>query len=602
MKLLRFWLFSCALTLAACAGGGSGTAPPLSAPKQPAQASVRISLTIPAKSGASRRPAYVSPATQSVSVQVDTGSPAVQNLSPGSANCSSAGSAYPLNCTITVTASAGAHTVTLRTYDQSNAAGNQLSANSISVTFVTGQTPSVPITLAGVPVSILLSAGSANISASSNGVEFLPGSARTLLVDALDADGNYIVGPGSPAIGLSVTGSSSPITIASANSGNPNAFTVSASGFASGVLLMTATPASTLAGSALSDSTGIRAASSSSTFAHVGGSGIAFDPALGSSGTLFVTDPNACLVRLIDVASASASSIGSSCGFADSPAAVQFNAPQGIAYDSANGDLYLTDSGNCVIRQITGTGTVSTIAGVPGACGDVSGPGTIAQFNHPAGIAYDPASAALYVTDTKNCQIRWITLGSTVTVSTIAGALPSQTPVCGFTDGTGTAAKFNLPQGLTYDPGNGGSLYVTDTQNCAIRQLTNIASAIALGLRHGMAPIGGGGATVSTVSGGNGCGFSDGAASGAQFNLPSGIAYAPDGNVYITDSANCSIRELTTGSSATVSTIAGTHVTCAYGDGFTTYFDQPAFLDFDPATSSFYITDVLNHVIRQLQL
>ena len=78
--------------------------------------------------------------------------------------------------------------------------------------------------------------------------------------------------------------------------------------------------------------------------------------------------------------------------------------------------------------------TVSTLAGTAGSA---NGTGSAARFDSPFGIAYDPADGCLYVADTSNDTIRKVT--SAGVVSTLAGTAGSR----GSTDGTGGAARFN---------------------------------------------------------------------------------------------------------------------------------------------------------------
>jgi len=226
------------------------------------------------------------------------------------------------------------------------------------------------------------------------------------------------------------------------------------------------------------------------------------------------------------------------CAFRDGrKASARFKAPAGIAYNAVNGDLYVTDTGNCVIRQVTATGGVTTIAGLPPAahatpgppanCGFADGTGRLVRFNSPSSIVYNASDGDLYVTDTGNCVIRRVT--TTGNVKTIAGLPPaahrSPGSNCGSADGTKKAARFNRPMGIAYDAEN-GDLYVADTGNCAIRQVTTTGH-------------------VRTVAGLANCasyGFVDGFGDAARFNFPSGITYDATGYLYVTDSGNYEIR------------------------------------------------------------
>ena len=593
------------LLLTGCAGGGSSPSAAVPAPASGngPLATAQIVIKIPPKSSSSsspRKPAYVSPATQSITVQVDSGAPAVQNLSPGSPNCTSAGANYPLNCAVPVSASVGSHTVSFITYDQSNAAGNSLSANSIPVTFVAGQTPTIPVILAGVPASfyVLPLPGAGSISGSlTAGFSFFSALPQSILITALDAGGNFIVGPGAPAMVVSVTGASagSGIAVSSANSSNPNQFALSATGIGSATLAISATPTSSLAGSALTANVPLTSSSLTTTiagnpalagFADGTGSGAAFSLPHGlvynpSNGNLYVTDTINCEIRQVTTAGvvSTIAGIHTTCGFADGAGtSAHFWSPRGVAYDPGNGNLYVTDTNNCVVRQVTTSGVVTTIAGANTTCGFADGTGTTAHFKNPAGIAYNSTDGNLYVTDTNNCAIRQVTTSGIVT--TIAGL----NTTCGFADGTGTSAYFSHPAGLAYNSTN-GNLYVADTTNCVVRQVTTAG-------------------VVTTIAGGGGlCGFADGTGTSAKLYYPRGITYDPaNGNLYLTDTNSFAIRQVTIG--GVVTTIAGSVTRGGLADGLGTVsaFNYPDGITYDSTNGSFYITDTNNQTIRQVQL
>ncbi len=102
---------------------------------------------------------------------------------------------------------------------------------------------------------------------------------------------------------------------------------------------------------------------------------------------------------------------------------------------------------------------VSTLAG--SASGYADGTGTSAQFNSPIGVAVDGAGN-VYVADRNNHRIRKITASGVV--STLAGS------ASGYTDGTGTSAKFKYPSGVAVD--GAGNVYVGDYFNHRIRKIT----------------------------------------------------------------------------------------------------------------------------------
>jgi hypothetical protein len=140
--------------------------------------------------------------------------------------------------------------------------------------------------------------------------------------------------------------------------------------------------------------------------------------------------------------------------------AASFYGPQGLAVDT-NGHLYIADTNNDTVRQmVISTGAVTTVAGLAGNAGSVDGDSSAARFDFPSGVAADSAGN-LYVADTENHTIREIT--PTGTVTTLAG----QVGISGSADGTGTAARFYFPTGITSD--SGGTLYIADTNNHTVR-------------------------------------------------------------------------------------------------------------------------------------
>src|ERR1019366_9138082 len=174
-----------------------------------------------------------------------------------------------------------------------------------------------------------------------------------------------------------------------------------------------------------------------------------------------------------------------------------FNYPNGVSYDSVHNSLFVADSNNNDLRQITlgGSSTVSTLAGIMGP----DGTGAVATFGGPTGTTTDGTN--LYVTDQNNNTIRKIVI-ATGAVTTLAG----QTRVSGAADATGTAATFNQPTDITTD---GTNLYVVDSGNNKIRQIV-IATAQVSSL-------------TGTANTQMGIGSTDGAGTAAMFKAPIGI-------------------------------------------------------------------------------
>jgi cholesterol oxidase len=150
-------------------------------------------------------------------------------------------------------------------------------------------------------------------------------------------------------------------------------------------------------------------------------------------------------------------------GASDGPVSeARFQNPGGLGVDS-HGSIYVGDSGNATVRKITPEGIVSTLAGVAGETSASDGVGGEARFIRTGNPAIDTAGN-IYVADNGNHTIRKITPEDVV--STLAGVAAEP----GFSDGTGSAARFNGPIGVAVD--TSGNIYVGDMDNNAIRKIT----------------------------------------------------------------------------------------------------------------------------------
>jgi hypothetical protein len=182
-----------------------------------------------------------------------------------------------------------------------------------------------------------------------------------------------------------------------------------------------------------------------------------------SSGNLYVADSKNHAIRFIDSTNLTVSTLAGDppySGFSDGQGTnALFDYPKGIALDAQGTHLYVSDTQNNVIRIVDLSGNVVTIAGAgptlkSDGSGYQDGIGRNALFNKPLGITLAP-DGNLYVADVQNNVIRKITLPGAV-VTTIAG----QAGHYGYVDGPGAAALFAKIQAITSDAE--GNLYVPD--------------------------------------------------------------------------------------------------------------------------------------------
>src|SRR5205823_2460186 len=131
--------------------------------------------------------------------------------------------------------------------------------------------------------------------------------------------------------------------------------------------------------------------------------------------------------------------------------------------------------GNATIRRVTPTGVVTTLAGRTGIHGSTDGTNSAARFDVPYGVAVDNAGN-VYVTDNGNHNLRKVTpIGTDWVVTTLAG----QAVYAGSADGIGSDARFYAPQGVAAD--SAGNVYVADTFNNTIRKVTPAGLVTTLG-------------------------------------------------------------------------------------------------------------------------
>jgi large repetitive protein len=303
-----------------------------------------------------------------------------------------------------------------------------------------------------------------------------------------------------------------------------------------------------------------------------------------ASGNLYLTDSNNSRIRRVDAKTGIISTVAGNGvpGYSgDNGAATlaMVNAPANLVLDGA-GNIYFADTGNHAIRRVDAySGIITTVAGLPTVQG-YSGDGraaTAATLSEPEGLAFD-AAGDLYIADTGNNVVREVS-ASTGIIQTIAG-----TGVAGYAgDGSAaTGALLNSPWMLAISHDN--SLYIADLNNHAVRKV-NVSGFI------------------STIAGNGTRGFSGdlGLASAAVLNAPASVVLDPAGNIYIADSGNNRVREISAVSNV-INTISGTSSEQFAGDGgpanqasmygpYALYFDQ---------SGNLLLADMFHNRIREI--
>lgn len=488
MQRLRF-LAALALTAAtACSshGGTAVTPPAVAAGSSPVTTSgtrAQLTVVVPqagaAKSSSSvRRPRYVSPSSANLVVAVNGGTPSTYGLTPQSPGCAVQNG--KLTCSFSVPAPAGLDSLALNVTD---GAGNVLSRNVVTATIAAAAATPVAVTLAGVPASVAIVPGAgAKIDGITAPYHFPGLFPQPVEVEALDADGNIIIGPGAPAISApTVSVGTTYATVTSANTADPGAFVLKPVDSSAGG--QTVTISASVQGIPLSDGT--------TSTAVTGTTSYTFTPALMTASALFVTVysvetqnpikqfnacPGACALTIVDDATtdakgtiyllyhqtvglSSASTLSVYPPGATTPSyslgsAAGMHGSTGIAVDK-NGAIYVANAlsgffpnrlASSLVEFAPGARTATTtITGTPSQPGgirvdaqgnvyladrtgrvDVYAPGGTTpaktlgapSLAAPSKLALD-ASGGLYVTDATNADIAYFAAGQTALTSTL---------------------------------------------------------------------------------------------------------------------------------------------------------------------------------------
>jgi sugar lactone lactonase YvrE len=324
--------------------------------------------------------------------------------------------------------------------------------------------------------------------------------------------------------------------------------------------------------------------------------GIAADGA----GNLYVTDGSAGgPIRKITPAGIVTTFAGkTSAGSADGTGVeASFSHPTGIRINSA-GILFVADTDNSTIREVTSDGVVTTLAGTAGAFGSADGMGAAASFFAPAAVAVD-SSGFVYVADTENNEIRKISPQSAVTTL------------------IGSKAGLYGPSGIAVNAS--GTVYVSNTYDQAIEQITpagvmttltnalygscadpggliaNAAGTIYVAANAAIEEVAPGGA-VTTVAG---VCQSVGADTAAGLYGARDVAVDATGTMYVTDQFNNRVVKITSAGSMTTVAGAASASGNVDGAGAAALFNSPSAVAAD-ASGNIYVADYRNSAIRMV--
>ncbi len=330
--------------------------------------------------------------------------------------------------------------------------------------------------------------------------------------------------------------------------------------------------------------------------------------AIDNSSNLFISDSANNAIRKVDAATGIITTIagqgllgwGTYGGDGGLAVDAYLNNPRGLVFDG-NGNLFFTDFRNNVVREIDTNGYIQTVAG-NGSCGYADGDdATQAQLCSPSGVAVDQ-DGNLFIADSENCVIRKVSPPDNMglrAITTVAGKYSAGQ--CGIWPGNNQGGPNNLtgdgdsatnatlayPLAVAVDKQN--NLFIADSWNNVIRRVDTTPE-------HIITTVAGTGSDSTGVSGGD--------AKSTSIHTPADLAVDDAGNIYFAEIGSHYVREVLA-SDGTLQTIAGVGIPDFYGDGgpaIAAALDNPSGLALDRATGNLYIYDGVIGRVRRVSL
>jgi hypothetical protein len=304
--------------------------------------------------------------------------------------------------------------------------------------------------------------------------------------------------------------------------------------------------------------------------------------AVDAAGDLFIADSDNNVIRevstsgIITTVAGNYTLGGGYSGNGGPATSARLYEPSGVAVNAA-GDLFIADSGNNVVREVNTSGIISTVAGtgIAGYSGN-GGKATSAELDDPTGVAVN-ASGDLFIADTYNNVIREVNPSGIII--TVAG-----TGTAGYSGNGGPAIKAELHDPCSVAVDSSGDMFIADSGNNVVREVIQ--------------PTG----KILTVAGTGIMGYSGngGKATNAKLDFPAGVAVDSSGDLFIADTGNSVVREVNSG--GIIGTIAGNGTFGHSGDGGPATSAQlfnPIGLMLDPV-GDLFIADSANNVVRKV--